>query len=70
MWSFVPRLIASAPCCDADFLSEIQGVVDHLGQLLQHIICGRSVSPVDGHLHNLKELEFTNALVITAIGCL
>jgi hypothetical protein len=40
---------------DADLLAKVKWVIDHLKQLLQHVIRGRSVGPVDRYLHHLAE---------------
>jgi hypothetical protein len=53
---------------DADFLLGIKGVVDHLEQLLKHVICGWSVSPLDSHLHHLEGREVIDAIVVDSIG--
>ncbi len=55
---------------DADLLAKVKGVIDHLEQLLQQVICGWPVGPVNRYLHHLVECEVVNAFVVAAIGCL
>jgi hypothetical protein len=38
-------------------LQKVKGVIDHLDQLLQHVICGWLVDAVDGHLHTLYSVN-------------
>ena len=52
---------------DADLLAKVKWVIDHLKQLLQHVICGRSVGPVDRYLHYLVERVVINALEVASI---
>jgi len=42
-------------------------VIDHLKQLLQHVIRGRSVGPVNRYLHHLVEHIVINAFEVTSI---
>ncbi len=36
------------------FLQKSKGVIDHLKKLFQHIICRRTVFPINGHLHYVE----------------
>ena len=54
---------------DADLLAKVKWVIDHLDQLLQHVICGRSVGPVDCYLHHLVEREVVDAFEVASIRC-
>jgi hypothetical protein len=49
-------------------LAEVEAVVDNLEQLLQHVICGWSVSTVDGQFHHFKQGEVVDAFVAAAVG--
>jgi hypothetical protein len=42
-------------------------VIDHLKQLLQHVIRGRSVGPVDRYLHHLIEQKIIDAFEVASI---
>jgi hypothetical protein len=42
-------------------------VIDHLKQLLQHVIRGRSVGPVDRYLHHLVEPIVIDAFEVASI---
>jgi hypothetical protein len=55
---------------DTDLFLEVEGVVDYLQQLLQHVSCGWSIGAIDGCCHHCKERVVINALVVAAIGCL
>jgi len=52
---------------DAD-LAKVKWVIDHLDQLLQHVIRVWSVGPVNGYLHHFVECEVIDAFVVAAIG--
>ena len=60
----MPHLIASVP----DLLAKVEGVVDHLEHLLQHIIRGRPIDPVDCYFHHVEEHEVVDAFVVTTIS--
>jgi hypothetical protein len=42
-------------------------VIDHLNQLLQHVIRGWSVGPVDCYLHHLVERKVIDAFKVASI---
>jgi hypothetical protein len=52
---------------DADLLAKVKWVIDHLKQLLQHVIRGRSVGPVDRYLHHLIEQKIIDAFEVASI---
>jgi hypothetical protein len=54
---------------DADLLAKVKWVIDHLNQLLQHVICGQSVGPVDCYLHHLIERKVIDAFEVASIRC-
>ena len=54
---------------DADLLAKVKWVIDHLDQLLQHVIRGQSVGPVNCYLHHLLEHEVVDAFVVASIRC-
>ncbi len=76
LWDTDDNAIRGHSCCvrlhqlhvDADLLAKVEGVIDHLEQLLQHVICGWLVGPVDCYLHHLVEREVVDAFVVAAIG--
>ena len=53
---------------DTDLLAKVEGVIDHLKRLLQHVICGWTVGPIDCYLHHLLEREVVDAFMVAAIG--
>ena len=53
---------------DADLLAKVKWVIDHLDQLLQHIIRVQSVGSINGYLHHFVECEVVDAFVVAAIG--
>ena len=53
---------------DADLLAKVKWVIDHLDQLLQHVISVWSVGPVNGYLHHFVECEVVDAFVVADIG--
>ena len=55
------------PHVDADLLAKVKWVIDHLNQLLLHVICGRSVGPIDCYLHHLIERKVVDAFEVASI---
>ncbi len=54
---------------DTDLFLEVEGVVDYLQQLLQHVGCGWSIGAINGCCHHYKEHVVVDALVVAAAGC-
>jgi hypothetical protein len=54
---------------DTDLLAKVKWVIDHHKQLLQHVICGRSVGPVDRYLHHLVKRIVIDAFEVASICC-
>ena len=52
---------------DADLLAKVKWVIDHIDQLLQHVIRGQSVGPVDCYLHHFVECEDVDAFEVASI---
>jgi len=52
---------------DTDLLAKVKWVIDFLKQLLQHVIRGWSVGPVDCYLHHLVECIVINAFEVASI---
>ena len=52
---------------DADLLAKVKWVIDHLNQLLQHVIRGRSVGSVDCSLYHLVERKVIDAFEVASI---
>ncbi len=76
LWDTDDNAIRGHSCCvqlhqlhdDADLLAKVEGVIDHLEQLLQHVICEWPVGLVNRYLHHLVECEVVDAFVVAAIG--
>ena len=76
LWDTNDNAIHGHLCCvwlhqlhvDADLLAKVEGVIDHLKQLLQRVIHGRLVGPVNHYLHHIVEREVIDAFVVTAIS--
>ncbi len=77
LWDTNDYTICGHLCCDrlhqlhvdADLLAKVVVVINHLDQLLQHVICGWLVGTVDGHFHHFVQCEFIDIFVVAAIGC-
>jgi hypothetical protein len=54
---------------DPDLLAKVKVVINHLDQLLQHVICGWLVGAVNGHFHHFVQCELIDAFVVAAVGC-
>ena len=48
-------------------MRQVKRVIDHLKQLFQHVVRGRSVGPVNRYLHHLVERVVINAFEVSSI---
>ncbi len=53
---------------DADILAKVEVVINHLYQLLQHVVHGLLVSAVNGPFNHFVQCEFIDAFVVAVIG--
>ncbi len=75
LWDSNDDSVSGHSCCirlhqfyvDADLFAKVEWVIDHLKQLRQHVISGRSVGPVNRYFHHLVERIVLDAFEVASI---